>query len=148
LVIELSEERAIKPRLDLSWHLPKGYYIYTGSALGRGSTSLEKRLERHLRVNKKVFWHIDRLLAGAGKVVKMVYAKTTAKMECEVNKKVLSLLQAKQIEGFGSSDCRCGCIGHLLYLTNNPENLDELLRRAYCELGLKYEELGTGLEIK
>jgi len=148
LLIELSEEQAIKPRPDLSWHLSKGYYVYTGSALGRGSTSLEKRLERHLRVNKKVFWHIDRLLAGAGKVVKVVYAKTTAKMECELNKKLLSLLQAKPMRGFGSSDCRYGCVGHLLYLTTNPENLDELLHRAYCELGLNCEELGRGLEIK
>jgi len=148
LLIELEEEQVIKHRPNLSWHLSKGYYIYTGSALGRGSTSLEKRLERHLKVNKKVFWHIDRLLAGAGKVVKVVYAKTTAKMECEVNKKILSLLHAKPMEGFGSSDCRCRCVGHLLYLTNNQENLDELLRRAYCELGLNYEELGIGLEIK
>lgn len=148
LLIKLAEERAIKPRPNLSWLLPKGYYIYTGSALGRGSTSIERRLERHLRVNKRVFWHIDRLLVSSAKIVKVVYAKTSAKMECEVNKKILSLLRAKPIKGFGSSDCRGGCVGHLLYITANPDNLTELLHRAYYELGLDCEELAVGVESK
>jgi len=145
LLVEVGEEQTIKPRPNLSWCLPKGYYVYTGSAQGRGSTSLEKRLERHLRADKKVFWHIDRLLAGAGKVVKVVYAKTTARMECEVNKKLLTLLQAEPIKGFGSSHCRGGCVGHLLYITANPDNLTELLHRAYYELGLNCEELAIGV---
>jgi len=28
---------------------PRGYYSYTGSALGKGATSLKHRLARHLR---------------------------------------------------------------------------------------------------
>lgn len=148
LLIELEDEQTIKVKPDLGWHLLKGRYIYTGSALGRGSTSLERRLERHLKASKKIFWHIDRLLSGFGKVVKVAYAEASVKIECELNKKILSLLEAKPIKGFGSSDCRCGCIGHLLYLNPNQQYLDELLRRAYFELGLNYRELSMGLEDK
>ena len=144
LLIKLEDEQTIKLRRDLSWRLSKGYYIYTGSALGRGSTSLEKRLERHLRVEKKIFWHIDRLLSGSGRVVKAVYAEAVAKTECKLNQKILSLLQAKPVERFGSTDCRCGCVGHLLYLTSHPQDLDELLCRAYLELGLNYRRVKYG----
>lgn len=145
LLIELGDERSIKISPNLGWQLPKGYYIYTGSAFGRGSTSLEKRLERHLKVDKKIFWHIDRLLNGSGKVVKAVYAQAATKMECKVNQRISSLPQAKPIKGFGSSDCRCGCAAHLLYLNTHPKDLIKLLHRAYRELGLKYRELSMGL---
>ena len=148
LVIKLEEGQYIKPRPDLGWHLPKGYYVYTGSALGRGSTSLEKRLERHLRVDKKIFWHIDRLLSCSGRIVKVVYAEAAAKIECELNQRVSSLLRAKPIKRFGSSDCRNRCVGHLLYLTHQTQDLNELLCRAYRELGLNYRELGVGLGVR
>ena len=38
-----------------------GYYLYFGSALN----SLEGRLRRHLRSDKKLHWHIDFLSAKA-----------------------------------------------------------------------------------
>ena len=34
--------------------LRKGHYLYTGSALGRGAVSLEGRLERHMRRQKRL----------------------------------------------------------------------------------------------
>jgi Uri superfamily endonuclease len=148
LLIKLGEGQSIKPRPELRWNLPKGYYVYTGSALGRGSTSLEKRLERHLRVNKKIFWHIDRLLSGSGRIVKVFYAETAAKIECELNQKISSLLQAKPIKRFGSSDCRKGCVGHLLRLSPYTQDVNELVCRAYRELGLNYRELSVGLEVE
>ena len=40
---------------------PPGYYIYTGSALG----GLSGRLKHHLKLEKKLHWHIDYLLQGA-----------------------------------------------------------------------------------
>jgi len=147
LLIRLGRERSIKPRRGVSWLLPEGYYIYTGSALGRSSTSLEMRLERHLRVDKKTFWHIDRLLDGSAKVVKVFYAETTAKLECDLNQKISTLLQAKPVKGFGSSDCKYGCIGHLLYLHQTTGDPSESIRKAYYELGLQYKEQ-CWLEVK
>jgi len=41
---------------------PRGYYTYTGSALGVGSSSLKHRVLRHLKKKKQKFWHIDFLL--------------------------------------------------------------------------------------
>jgi len=143
LLIKLENQYRISLKPNKGWYLPKGYYVYTGSALGRGSTSLEKRLKRHLRVNKKVFWHIDRLLNGSGKVIKVAYAIAAAKMECELNQTISSLLQSTPIKGFGSSDCRGGCMGHLLYLNSQPRDLTLTLRRAYQLLGLNYRELSV-----
>jgi Uri superfamily endonuclease len=140
LLIELEEGRAIELKRGVCWRLPKGYYVYTGSALGRGSTSLEKRLERHLSVNKKTYWHIDRLLDGSARVVRAVYAEAATRMECKLNQKISSLLRAKAVKGFGSSDCKYGCVGHLLYPNPLLRDLSGLLRRAFCELGLKYRE--------
>ncbi len=144
LLIKLEDQHIINLKPNKGWCLPKGYYLYTGSALGSGSTSLEKRLERHLSVDKKVFWHIDHLLNGSGKVIKVAYAITAAKMECELNQKISSLLEATPIKGFGSSDCRDGCVGHLLYLNSQPRDLTLTLRRAYHLLGLNYRELSVG----
>jgi len=41
---------------------PKGYYCYTGSARGSGSTNLKHRIGRHLKKEKRMFWHIDYVL--------------------------------------------------------------------------------------
>jgi Uri superfamily endonuclease len=58
---------------------PKGYYVYTGSALN----GLGKRIERHLRREKKHFWHIDYLLdfASIKKVFLFTNGKLAAKQE-------------------------------------------------------------------
>jgi Uri superfamily endonuclease len=92
---------------------PKGYYIYTGSA----KNGLEKRLERHIRKDKKLFWHIDYLLEYGEIKDFWVYSKVG---ECELNRKVLKRDNSKIIlSGFGSSDCRCPA--HLLYFENKPK---------------------------
>lgn len=144
LLIQLGQKRSIISRSGLRWHLQEGHYVYTGSAMGNSSTSLEKRLERHLKVRKRCFWHIDKLLDGSAKVVSTIYAKTASRMECKVNKKISSVPHASPIKGFGSSDCRFGCIGHLIFLNSNSDDLIMLLRGAYLDLGLSYKEIGMG----
>jgi Uri superfamily endonuclease len=92
---------------------PQGYYIYTGSA----KNGLEKRLKRHIRKDKKLFWHIDYLLEYGEIKDFRVYSKGG---ECELNRKVLKKADSKIIlSGFGSSDCRCPA--HLLYFENKPK---------------------------
>jgi len=85
----------------------KGYYFYVGSAMG-DRNNLKRRIERHLREDKKLHWHIDYLLQYG--TVKEIYVSEEG-VECEVAKD-LSFLDS--VEGFGSSDC--GCRSHLFYM--------------------------------
>jgi len=96
---------------------PRGYYAYTGSALGKGSSNLKHRIARHLRKEKRRFWHIDYLLADENVSVEAVIAaETNEKMECNTNQYMKKIMGAKvPVRGFGASDCRKKCGSHLLY---------------------------------
>jgi Uri superfamily endonuclease len=83
-----------------------GYYAYVGSAMN----NIEKRIERHLRKGKKIYWHIDYLLQK-GKIVDIFYKESTLKKECSIASYLSR--KFKSIPGFGSSDCRCK--SHLFY---------------------------------
>jgi len=78
LIIFLSKEiRANVGQLGVKV-FPKGYYMYTGSALGSGASSLKQRVSRHLRKTGKVkHWHIDFLLAHGDATVTAVVAAQT-----------------------------------------------------------------------
>ncbi|MEJ2272111.1 MAG: GIY-YIG nuclease family protein [Candidatus Bathyarchaeota archaeon] len=117
LVIFLSKEITLEIGKLGNHQFPRGYYIYTGSALGKGSTSLKNRLTRHLRKEKQRFWHIDYLLANENTSIKMIIvAQTIEKKECLLNKFLLSLEETVvQLKGFGSSDCRNKCSAHLSF---------------------------------
>ena len=86
----------------------KGYYAYTGSAMG----GLEQRIKRHLRKEKNIHWHIDYLLQKAE--IKKVHIKETNSKEDECRTAVALMNDGgTPIIKFGSSDCRC--ISHLFY---------------------------------
>ncbi|MFQ6087599.1 MAG: DUF123 domain-containing protein [Candidatus Methanofastidiosia archaeon] len=91
---------------------PKGYYCYVGSAMN----SLKKRIERHLRGDKRVHWHIDYLLEVAH-IEEVLKFKTSERIECFLSKKLYALSDGF-IKDFGSSDC--GCRTHLYYFTEYP----------------------------
>ena len=81
--------------------LPEGWYVYAG----RARKSIYQRIKRHLRQEKKHFWHIDYLLK-AGEVRGIAVFK--GEIECELVQTlckagVCSLLKP----GLGSSDCQC-----------------------------------------
>ena len=119
LIILLSKDTSLNVgRLGFQ-SFPKGYYSYTGSALGVGATSLSHRVLRHLRREKRSFWHIDFLLAQKDAVVTSVVAAPTTnrKMECDINSYIKEKCQAEvPVPGFGASDCGKNCRSHLLYL--------------------------------
>ena len=90
---------------------PAGLYAYVGSA----QNSLEKRATRHLRKEKRLFWHIDYLLnSEAARVIDVLCKEGVKTEECHI----ASLLEAnaKPIYGFGCSDCRCR--SHLFFAQN------------------------------
>jgi Uri superfamily endonuclease len=115
LVIEIEKDKKIKiGKREI--YFKKGYYAYVGSAMN----GIEKRLERHLRKEKRKKWHIDYLLEK-GKIKKIFYKESKFKEECNIARRFNSF---EFIPKFGSSDCRCK--SHLFY-ANSIEDFFEVL---------------------
>jgi len=117
LILFLSKEVTVTVGRLGKQRFPRGYYTYTGSALGKGSSNLKHRIARHLKKEKRMFWHIDYLLADENVSVEAVIAaETNEKMECNTNQYMKKIMGAKvPVRGFGASDCRKKCGSHLLY---------------------------------
>jgi len=104
----------------------KGFYYYTGSALGKGG--IRKRVTRYLVLNNKIpfeksgmkrtpniHWHIDYLLSERDSTITSMFFSSKL-TECGlVNDIKNHTVTTVPIPGFGSSDCRNGCPAHLLY---------------------------------
>ncbi|MDI6807052.1 MAG: GIY-YIG nuclease family protein [Candidatus Aenigmarchaeota archaeon] len=114
LIIRLDKEQKIKIGSLGEVKFPKGFYVYTGSAL----KGLRARINRHRKKQKKLFWHIDYFLASKhAKVSKAIAIRTNKRLECKLNKAVSNLPNAKVlVKGFGCSDCSCK--SHLVYFGN------------------------------
>ncbi len=96
-------------------HLPAGWYIYIGSALG----GLGARLRRHARQEKRPHWHIDRLLA-IGRLAAVVVRIGPERVECQTAAMVAALPDATlPAPRFGASDCRCPA--HLVHIPARPD---------------------------
>ncbi len=107
----------------LKWLLNPGVYFYFGSARGKTSTSLEKRLSRHFRLQKKIFWHIDYVTSHSDVKTLNAYYTTDPKIiECQALQEFVRKFQnVKVIPQFGSSDCKSKCGGHLLFVSSNQD---------------------------
>jgi sugar fermentation stimulation protein A len=90
-----------------------GWYVYTGSAR-RGLT---QRLERHLRLRKRPFYHVD-FLRSASTAAHALPIRGGAPGECELAGEILSISSGCE-DGFGCSDCRCR--SHLFYFSEPPQ---------------------------
>ena len=117
LILFLSQEVTLNIGKLGKQTFPEGYYTYTGSALGKGASSLKQRIARHLKKKKREFWHIDYLLANENVSVEaVIVAETNEKMECDSNQYMKRMMRGKVlVKGFGASDCRKNCGSHLLY---------------------------------
>jgi Uri superfamily endonuclease len=103
----------------------RGYYAYTGSALGLGASSLRRRVARHLQKKKHKFWHIDHLLTRKDAVVIVIIAaQTSEKVECEINRRLRNEITTRiPVLGFGASDCKENCGSHFLYFGEKNASL-------------------------
>ena len=133
LIIFLSEKSFMKIGKLGEFSFPKGYYAYTGSALGPNK-SLQNRVCRHLRKEKRLRWHIDYFLQSPKATVTAVVAiETDKKLECKVNKLIAKKLNGTVlVEGFGASDCKEKCKSHLLFL-DEMENVEFETLKLYKE---------------
>jgi Uri superfamily endonuclease len=84
-------------------------YAYVGSA----QTNLEQRVKRHLKREKRLFWHIDYLLDNnAAEIVKVLYKEGDKTEECKTATRIGE--NGTPIAGFGCSDCNCK--SHLFHI--------------------------------
>jgi Uri superfamily endonuclease len=91
--------------------LDKGLYAYVGSA----QKNLEKRVQRHMQKQKRVFWHIDYLLMlEQASLTEVFYKEEDKKEECRTAETLTKL--GKPVKGFGCSDCTCK--SHLIRIVN------------------------------
>ena len=80
----------------------KGLYAYVGSA----QANLEQRIKRHLRKEKRLFWHIDYLLNNsAARIVKVLYKQADKTEECDLAEVIGEI--GEPVDGFGCSGCSC-----------------------------------------
>ncbi len=114
LVLRLEKTKRIGIGKMGEFLFPAGHYVYTGSAMN----SLAKRVERHLKKEKKMRWNIDFLLEKA-EILAAKKIETKRRVECALNKKIFSLDGAELVcRKFGSHDC--GCKSHLAFFRGNP----------------------------
>jgi Uri superfamily endonuclease len=99
-----------KPKTTLG----AGRYLYCGSAKGPGG--IRARLARHMRIEKSIRWHVDRLT----KIGTVIGAWSfPGGDECDLVRTLSHL--SFPIRGFGSTDCR-KCQSHLLRCQDHRQN--------------------------
>jgi Uri superfamily endonuclease len=137
LLIRITKRIRIQSRNCHKFELPPAIYIYVGSALGIKSTNLRQRISSHFRTEsqKSLFWHIDFLLLETGPPTLCAFAETQQPMECSLTQ-TLQIEGGRPILGFGSSDCKTHCGGHLLSYLNNSEETVAKLVHAFRTLEL------------
>ncbi|MCD6300537.1 MAG: GIY-YIG nuclease family protein [Staphylothermus sp.] len=124
LILKVHKEMMIRTHGKRKFSLDPGIYVYIGSAHGLGG--LRSRIIRHMRKNKKIFWHIDYLTtSNYVKIIGLVTIISFNKnvdFESMISKHMLS--RFKPILGFGCSDKKRDK-SHLYYC---GKNLSECLK--------------------
>ena len=124
LVITLGSDLTTEVGALGTLSFPAGTYLYAGSALG----GLDQRVSRHIRHEKTVKWHIDRLTVAADSVI--AYESYPDYVpECELASMAGDCGMVPSVDGFGCSDCSCRT--HLFRVTDG--SLDLLISRARLE---------------
>lgn len=111
LIIDINKDINVNIGAKGKVAFTKGLYAYVGSA----QANLELRVKRHLRIQKRLFWHIDYLLnSETAKIIK-VFCKEADKIEECAVAEILGK-KGNAVEGFGCSDCNCKT--HLFHIKN------------------------------
>ena len=113
LLIKLPTEQTIRIGSLNTVQFSRGYYAYVGSAMG----GFKSRLNRHLKGNKKLRWHIDYLLQKAS-INGIILGETNDRAECAVAQALSRHFDS--IPGFGSSDCKCR--SHLFFAADEMKS--------------------------
>ncbi|MGY5858988.1 MAG: GIY-YIG nuclease family protein [Candidatus Thorarchaeota archaeon] len=137
LIIDLKEVRSFHIKSLGNLTFEKGTWLYIGSAMGNGSTSLENRIRRHFRSEKTIHWHIDHLLKSDASIRNSIWSESSEPVECDIAK---SIEQMENIypgpKGFGASDCKNKCFTHL-YHSQIESCLEEQIQSVFSKLKLE-----------
>lgn len=102
LIIQISHDITVQVGALGKLTFTKGLYAYVGSAQG----NLEQRVHRHLRKEKRNFWHVDYLLDNpSAKILEVFYKQAAKAEECTVAQTISK--RGMLVAGFGASDCQC-----------------------------------------
>ena len=94
-----------------TFHFEAGDYCYVGSAMG----GLDARVQRHLRKEKVVKWHIDSLTTICES--SRAYISYPGSIpECRLAEMAVQSGMIPSVKGFGCSDCDCDT--HLFRVTD------------------------------
>ena len=117
LIIDLKRKKSIRVGKLGEAVFPVGTYVYTGSAM----KGLRARLRRRCAKTKKIHWHIDYLLALPNtRIKKIILYPAAPGQECRQNKRIAAKPGATVVlKNFGASDCKSGCVTHLLYFAKS-----------------------------
>ena len=116
LLISLAKGRGIRIGKRDPHFFPKGFYCYIGSAM----INLDKRVDRHLAIEKRFHWHIDWFLNYA-KVYEVKVIRNLERLECSLSRDLSAFSELSVMPGFGSSDCNCET--HLHYFISKPDSV-------------------------
>ncbi len=111
----------------------KGYYLYVGSA----KTNLAKRIERHKRRKKRIFWHID-YLRDKAEFYASLPIRSSVPLECHIADRLKGIADWT-IDRFGSSDCSCET--HLFGMNEDPLKSSAFIDSLLCYRIDRFEEL-------
>lgn len=121
LTFRLKESRNVTIGKFGTFCFRSGFYYYLGSANGNGG--LRARINRHISLEKKNFWHIDFLRPHMVFLTAVITTDIHKECTwCQEIKKKFSL--SVPVKGFGASDCLASCKAHLLY-SHELVNLNE-----------------------
>jgi len=138
LLINLKDNQLIQIGRKGKNNFNKGCYVYVGSAMN----SLEGRIRRHLRKDKKMHWHVDYLLDNSSShIVQVFFADDGVKHECDLATYIAG--KGDGIQGFGCSDCKCH--SHLIYFSNITE-AENACKNAFKNSALKLNKLDDLLD--
>ncbi len=101
-----------------------GFYYYAGSA----QKNLVSRLNRHIKKEKKIHWHIDHLSSHTNSRITKVFIAENAprSLECELANYLNNTGAATFfLDNFGNGDCN-SCGSHLLK-ADKPVDYNHLL---------------------
>lgn len=119
---------------------PKGFYSYTGSAFGKSQFNLQDRIKYHLKLKRRLHWHVDYLLSSKeAKIKQIILAETKSFPECSISKNIEKLKIVKiSSKGFGSSDCKSLCQAHLHFFKEyDYKRVTQEITKIYFKNGLK-----------
>lgn len=112
IILEVLKDKTIRIGALGDLNFKKGYYIYVGSAMN----DLTKRIARHRKKLKNIFWHIDYLLKES-RFVTVLPVRSSDKIECLIAHKMSEICDYA-IDDFGCSDCDCK--SHLFFMKQLP----------------------------